>query len=59
MEVDTVNYSAPDIAVFYLVYYDEGYTGNHSFLGIDTLGGPHDKPFADRWYTWSEKDFLG
>lgn len=44
----------------YLVYYDEGYTGHHSFLGIDSHGeSPAEKPFADRWCIWTENDWIG
>lgn len=38
---------------YYLVYVKEGYSGNSSFLGIDTLGRVTKEPFVDNWYTWS------
>ncbi|MGN1084309.1 MAG: hypothetical protein ACI4QX_04865 [Lachnospiraceae bacterium] len=38
---------------YYLVYVKEGYSGNGSSLGIDSLGRVTKEPFADNWYTWS------
>ena len=38
---------------YYLVYIEEGYSGNSSSLGIDSFGIINREPFADNWYTWS------
>lgn len=38
---------------YYLVYVKEEYSGNGSFIGIDTLGRVTKPLFTDNWYTWS------
>lgn len=49
--------NTPDTRNIYLVYCDEGYDGECSFIGI---GSSDDiKPFSDRWCTWSAHDYLG
>ncbi len=38
---------------YYLVYIEDGYSENSSFLGIDSFGIVNREPFTDNWYTWS------
>ena len=56
---DTDELHTPYRMKYYLVYYDEEYSGTRSFLGIDKWGAPNEKPFADRWCTYSRKALLG
>ena len=38
---------------YYLVYIEDGYSGNGSSIGIDSFGMITREPFTDNWYTWS------
>ena len=53
MQVYNEKISEEEKRGYYLVYVKEGYSGNNSFIGIDTLGRVTREPFTDNWYTWS------
>lgn len=46
-----------EIVCYYLVYIDEGYSGNGSSIGIDKFGVTRN-PFTDNWCVWSETQML-
>lgn len=48
-----------DTTDFYIVYIDEEYSANESFLGIDNFDNIKCDPFYDKWYIWSKSGDLG
>lgn len=52
-EVYNEKVSEEEVRRYYLVYIEDGYSGNSSPLGIDSFGIVTKEPFTDNWYTWS------
>ena len=53
MEVYNEKISEEEARRYYLVYIEDEYSGNGSYIGIDSFGMITREPFTDNWYTWS------
>ncbi len=54
MQVYNEKLSTEEARSYYLVYIEDGYSGSHSSLAIDSWGTITREPFTANWYTWSK-----